>query len=92
MTPKERFKGICAFERVSDPFIWNIDSWYESFERWVREGMPVKNLDNNELFYKLHGNENFDDVCSASYQIVPRSRVIHISEVIGELKRELGTG
>ena len=48
MTPKERFKGICAFERVSDPFIWNIDSWYESFERWVREGMPVKNLDNKK--------------------------------------------
>ena len=48
ITPKEKFKGTCAFERVNGPFIWNIDSWYESFKRWVREGMPVKNLDNKK--------------------------------------------
>jgi hypothetical protein len=46
MSPLERFKKICSFERANDPFIWSVDSWYESFERWVKEGMPVRNLDN----------------------------------------------
>jgi hypothetical protein len=45
-TAKDRFKAICAFERKNDPFIWSIDSWYESFQRWVKEGMPVRNMDN----------------------------------------------
>jgi hypothetical protein len=45
-TPLERFRKICSFERVNDPFIWSVDSWYESFERWIKEGMPVKNLEN----------------------------------------------
>lgn len=48
MTPKERFKKICRFERTNDPFIWSIDSWNETYRRWVREGMPVKNLDNKK--------------------------------------------
>jgi uroporphyrinogen decarboxylase len=48
VTPQERFKAICSFERPNDPFMWSVDSWNETFERWVREGMPVKNLDNKK--------------------------------------------
>lgn len=48
MTPLERFKKICAFELKDDPFMWSIDSWNETFDRWVKEGMPVKNLDNKK--------------------------------------------
>ena len=46
MTSKERFKQICRFERHNDPFIWSVASWYETIELWLREGIPVKNLDN----------------------------------------------
>ena len=48
LTALERFKKICSFERADDPFFWSVDSWYEAFERWVEEGMPVKNLDNKQ--------------------------------------------
>lgn len=59
MTAKERFKSICAFERKNDPYIWSVDSWYEAFERWITEGMPVKNLDNKiELNMHLIGPED----------------------------------
>jgi hypothetical protein len=59
MTPLERFKAICSFERVNDPFIWSVDSWYESFERWIKEGMPVKNLDNKrEVNFHLIGPDD----------------------------------
>ena len=48
ITALERFKKICAFEIKDDPFMWGIDSWPETYDRWVREGMPVKNLDNKK--------------------------------------------
>ncbi len=48
MTACERFKKICRFERTNDPFMWSVDSWNKTFERWVREGMPVRNLDNKK--------------------------------------------
>ncbi len=48
MTARERFKKICSFELANDPFMWSIDSWTETFNRWVREGMPVENLDNKK--------------------------------------------
>jgi hypothetical protein len=48
MNARERFKKICSFERPNDPFMWSVDSWNEAFDRWVKEGMPVKNLDNKK--------------------------------------------
>jgi hypothetical protein len=58
MTPLERFKKICSFELVDDPLIWSVDSWNETFYRWVSEGMPVKNLDNKkEINGHLLGQE-----------------------------------
>ena len=45
MTSLERFKKICTFELKDGPFMWSIDSWNKTFDRWVREGMPVKNLE-----------------------------------------------
>ena len=46
MTARERFKKICSFELKNDPFMWSVDLWNEAFDRWVLEGMPVKNTDN----------------------------------------------
>ena len=48
MTAQERFQAICDFERCDDVFIWSIDSWNEAYNRWLREGMPVKNIDNKK--------------------------------------------
>ena len=48
MTAQERFQAICNFERPDDVFIWGIDSWNEAYNRWLREGMPVKNMDNKK--------------------------------------------
>jgi uroporphyrinogen decarboxylase len=48
MTAQERFQAICNFERPDDVFIWSIDSWNEAYNRWLREGMPVKNMDNKK--------------------------------------------
>ena len=42
ITPRERFKKICAFEIKDDPFLWSVDAWNETFDRWINEGMPVK--------------------------------------------------
>jgi len=43
MTARERFKKICSFELKNDPFMWSVDLWNETFDRWVKEGMPVEN-------------------------------------------------
>ena len=43
-TPRERFLQICNFERKGDIYFWGVDSWNEAINRWVREGMPVKNI------------------------------------------------
>ena len=48
ITAQERFRAICSFERHDDVFMWSVDAWNESFNRWVREGMPVKNLNNKK--------------------------------------------
>ncbi len=48
MTAQDRFKAICNFERTDDVFIWSVDSWNKAYTRWVREGMPVKNLKNKK--------------------------------------------
>jgi len=48
MNALERFRAICKFERKNDPYFWSIDSWNETFERWISEGMPVKNLDDKK--------------------------------------------
>ena len=42
MDSRERFKRICRFERVNDPYMWSIAAWPETLERWVAEGMPVR--------------------------------------------------
>ena len=34
----ERFKKICAFELKDDLFMWSVDSWNETFDKWVKEG------------------------------------------------------
>ena len=46
MNPLERFKNICSFERKEDVYFYGVLPWNETLERWVKEGMPVKNLDN----------------------------------------------
>jgi len=46
MTTRERFKKIANFERTNDPSSFSLLAWSETFRRWVREGMPVKNLEN----------------------------------------------
>jgi uroporphyrinogen decarboxylase len=46
MTPRERFRQICRFERPDDPFIWSVASWNETLDRWQAEGMPVADLSN----------------------------------------------
>ena len=48
ITSRERFQGICNFERKEDVYFWGVDSWNEAINRWVREGMPVKNLNNKK--------------------------------------------
>jgi uroporphyrinogen decarboxylase len=48
MTAQERFQAICNFERTGDVYFWGIDAWNEAYLRWVREGMPVKNLNNRK--------------------------------------------
>ena len=48
MSALECFKKICAFELKDHPFLWSVDSWNEAFDRWIKEGMPVKNMDNKK--------------------------------------------
>ena len=48
ITARERFLGICKFERQNDPFIWTIDAWNQTYARWKNEGMPVSNLTNRK--------------------------------------------
>lgn len=70
MSPLERFKKICSFELPDDPFIWSVDSWNETFDRWVNEGMPVKNLDNKkEINAHLLGQEEQNE------GIIPRGAI-----------------
>jgi uroporphyrinogen decarboxylase len=49
----ERFKAICRFERNNDPYFWSIDSWNEAFDRWIGEGMPVRNMENKKEVNEL---------------------------------------
>jgi uroporphyrinogen decarboxylase len=59
ITPRERFLQICNFERKGDIYIWGVDSWNEAINRWVREGMPVKNINNKkELNMHLLGYQH----------------------------------
>ena len=46
MTPKERFKKICSFELPDDFFTFGLFCWNETYDRWISEGMPVKNMEN----------------------------------------------
>ncbi len=46
MTPKERFKAICSFERPNDPYLYPFGTWNATLDRWVTEGMPVDDLSN----------------------------------------------
>ena len=48
MTARDRFREICEFRRPDDVFIWSVDSWNEAYNRWLREGMPVKKMDNKK--------------------------------------------
>ena len=51
MTARERFKKICSFELKNDPFVWSVDLWNETFDRWVKGGMPVENTDNTNVSF-----------------------------------------
>ena len=53
MNARERFRGISRFERPNDPFVWGVPAWNEALDRWVREGMPVTNLDNTKQLTRL---------------------------------------
>lgn len=53
MNARERFRAICRFERPNDPFMLRATSWNETLDRWVREGMPVTNLDNMKQVHML---------------------------------------
>ena len=58
MTALERFKKNCAFELKNDPFMYSVDAWNETFNRWVKEGMPVINLDIFGYNINTIGNES----------------------------------
>lgn len=46
MTPRDRFKTICSFERTNDPYLYPFGTWNAALDRWVAEGMPVDDLSN----------------------------------------------
>ncbi|MCJ7446786.1 MAG: hypothetical protein MUO72_03755, partial [Bacteroidales bacterium] len=63
MNTRERFKKICRFERPNDPLlaVYGVSSWYETYFRWINEGLPVKDKSLPDLKYiNLHllGYEN----------------------------------
>jgi uroporphyrinogen decarboxylase len=59
MTARERFQAICKFERRDDVFFWGVDAWNEAYNRWVREGMPVRDLSSKkELNLHLLGSQD----------------------------------
>jgi hypothetical protein len=48
MQARRRFRQICRFGRMDDPFMWSVHAWNATLDRWVREGMPVSNLDSRK--------------------------------------------
>lgn len=70
MTAQERFKKNCAFELNEDVFIWSVDSWNEAFHRWMREGMPVTNMEN-----KVQVNEHLLGMQDQNEGIIPRGAI-----------------
>jgi len=59
MTTRERFKEICKFERPNDIFTFGLFCWNETYDRWMKEGMPVKNMENvKEINMLFLGHEN----------------------------------
>ena len=59
MNSRERFKKICSFERPNDIFTFGLFCWNETYDRWLEEGMPVRNMENvkevNSLFLGQQG-------------------------------------
>jgi uroporphyrinogen decarboxylase len=72
MVARERFIEISNFERKNDPSFFGIFAWTEALKRWVKEGMPVKNLENmKEINMHLLGYQ--DQVFEA---IIPNAAVM----------------
>lgn len=53
MTPRERFRAICRFERPNDFFTLGLHARNDTFRRWISEGMPVGNMENKKEFHML---------------------------------------
>ena len=59
MNARERFHAIARFERINDPMWFNLDAWYQAFQRWHSEGMPVEDMDTKkEILMHLLGYGN----------------------------------
>jgi hypothetical protein len=61
LTPRERFKRICRFELPDDFFTFGLFCWNETYDRWISEGMPVRNMENVKevnMHFLGHNNQN----------------------------------
>ncbi len=63
MNARERFKQICKFERPNDFFTCGLFCWNETYDRWIKEGMPVKSMENvKEVNMHFLGYENQNEI------------------------------
>ncbi len=74
MDTRERFKKICRFERPNDPMlaVYGVSSWYETYFRWIDEGLPVKDKslpDLKNINLHLLGYENQNESIEPSGSI-----------------------
>ena len=82
ITTKKRFRQICRFERCNDPSFFGLFAWLETYHRWVREGMPVDNLENmKQINMHLLGyqDQNYESVSpnAASQASSVQSRLMY---------------
>jgi uroporphyrinogen decarboxylase len=75
MTPRDRFKKVCRFEKLEIPFIWSVSSWNAALDRWQAEGMPVDDLSNMKQV-----NEHFLGQDHQIEAIAPVGALIGISK------------
>ncbi len=61
MNARERFKKICRFERPNDFFTFGLFCWNDTYDRWLKEGMPVINMENVKeanMYFLGYENQN----------------------------------
>lgn len=45
LTAKDRFLGICRFERPDDLYMWDCGFWTETLRSWIKQGAPKEIMD-----------------------------------------------